>query len=70
MYLVFDFVVLRFGFDCIMFVCLFIYLFIYLLIYLFIYFGIYTYVACLKFVMLFLVKLNQAKDFRLELFFI
>ena len=36
----------------------------------FIYFDIYTYVACLKFVMLFLVKLNKARDFRLELFFI
>ena len=41
-----------------------------LFIYLFIYFDIYTYVACLKFVMLFLVKLNEAKDFRLELLFI
>ena len=40
--------------------CLFIYLF-----------DIYTYdVACLKFVTLFLVKLNEARDFMLELFFI
>ena len=62
MHLVFDFAVLRFDFDYIPF--------IYLFIYLFIYFDIYTYVACLKFVMLFLVKLNEARDFRLELFFI
>ena len=61
MHLVFDFVVLRFDFDYILFIYLFIYLFI---------FDIYTYVACLKFVMLFLVKLNEARDFRLELFFI
>ena len=61
MHLVFDFVVLRFDFDYILFIYLFIYLFI---------FDIYTYVACLNFVMLFLVKLNKARDFRLELFFI
>ena len=59
MHLVFDFVVLRFDFDYVLFIYLFIYLF-----------DIYTYVACLKFLMLFLVKLNEARDFRLELFFI
>ena len=58
MHLVFDFAVLRFDFDYIPFI------------YLFIYFDIYTYVACLKFVILFLVKLNEARDFRLEPFFI
>ena len=57
MHLVFDFVVLRFDFDYI--------LFIYLL-----FFDIHTYVACLKFIMLFLVKLIEARDFRLELLFI
>ena len=62
MHLVFDFAVLRFDFDYIPF--------IYLFIYLFIHFDIYTYVACLKFVILFLVKLNEARDFRLEPFFI
>ena len=60
--MVFDFIVLRFDFGYILFIHLFIYLFIY--------FDIYTHVACIKFVMLFLVKLNGARDFRLELFFI
>ena len=63
MHLVFDFVVLSFDFAYILFIHLFIYLFIY--------FDIYTYVACIKFVMLFLFfKLNGARDFRLELLFI
>ena len=62
MHMVFDFIVLRFDFGYILFIHLFIYLFIY--------FDIYTHVACIKFVMLFLVKLNGARDFRLELFFI
>ena len=56
MHLVFDFVVL-------IIFCLLIYLFIYL------FWHVYL-VACLKFVMLFLVKLNEARYFRLELFFI
>ena len=60
--MVFDFIVLRFDFGYILFIHLFIYFFIY--------FDIYTHVACIKFVMLFLVKLNGARDFRLELFFI
>ena len=62
MHMVFDFIVLRFDFGYILFIHLFIYFFIY--------FDIYTHVACIKFVMLFLVKLNGARDFRLELFFI
>ena len=65
MHLGFDFVVLRFNYDYILFIYLFTYLFTYLFIYLF---DIYTYVACLKFAMLFLVKQNEARDFRLELF--
>ena len=57
MHLVFYFFVLRFDFDYILFIYLFIYLFFWR-------------VACLKFVMLFLVKLNEARDFSLELLFI
>ena len=59
MHVVFDFAVLKFDLDCILFI-----------VYLYIYFDIHTYVACLKLCMLFLVKLDEARDFRLELFFI